>query len=223
MNCKPIISKNINRHFKIYEKIKIHRVQCCLANKTLPKTGKVLRLRTLTCENELVYGYVIDEFRDMQKGRNFAPFSLLFGGERGIRTPGTLSRTHAFQACALNRSTISPIWQPKYFNTTRIKNQAKNVKLSFQSEKGATTRRLSDTNPQFLRGKKRDCPSPVLKQKRFNKAPSPIFSALCVFLYAEGTPFRNFRSRRICRRAVCRACPPANPPARAPYPCFRKA
>lgn len=81
MNCKPIISKNINRHFKIYEKIKIHRVQCCLANKTLPKTGKVLRLRTLTCENELVYGYVIDEFRDMKKGRNFAPFSLLFGGE----------------------------------------------------------------------------------------------------------------------------------------------
>lgn len=55
-------------------------MQCCLANKTLPKTGKVLRLRTLTCENELVYGYVIDEFRDMQKGRNFAPFSLLFGG-----------------------------------------------------------------------------------------------------------------------------------------------
>ena len=38
-------------------------------------------MRTLTCENELVYGYVIDEFRDMQKGRNFAPFSLLFGGE----------------------------------------------------------------------------------------------------------------------------------------------
>lgn len=76
MNCKPIISKNINRHFKIYEKIKIHRVQCCLANKTLPKTGKVLRLRTLTCENELVYGYVIDEFRDMKKGRNFTPFSL---------------------------------------------------------------------------------------------------------------------------------------------------
>lgn len=56
-------------------------MQCCLANKTLPKTGKVLRLRTLTCENELVYGYVIDEFRDMQKGRNFAPFSLLFGGK----------------------------------------------------------------------------------------------------------------------------------------------
>ena len=55
-------------------------MQCCLANKTLSKTGKVLRLRTLTCENELVYGYVIDEFRDMQKGRNFAPFSLLFGG-----------------------------------------------------------------------------------------------------------------------------------------------
>ncbi len=30
------------------------------------------------------------------------------GGESGIRTHGTLSRTHAFQACALSRSAISP-------------------------------------------------------------------------------------------------------------------
>ena len=30
------------------------------------------------------------------------------GGETGIRTLGTLSRTHAFQACALSRSAISP-------------------------------------------------------------------------------------------------------------------
>ena len=82
------------------------------------------------------------EYRTNKKSTLFEPIKFklgAFGGERGIRTPGTLSRTHAFQACALNRSTISPIWQPKYFNTTRIKNQAKNVKLSFQSEKGATT------------------------------------------------------------------------------------
>src|ERR1700743_75225 len=32
----------------------------------------------------------------------------MIGGESGIRTHGTLSRTHAFQACALNRSAISP-------------------------------------------------------------------------------------------------------------------
>ncbi len=30
------------------------------------------------------------------------------GGRSGIRTHGTLSRTHAFQACALNRSAILP-------------------------------------------------------------------------------------------------------------------
>src|SRR5947209_3819100 len=30
------------------------------------------------------------------------------GGERGIRTLGRVSPTHAFQACALNRSAISP-------------------------------------------------------------------------------------------------------------------
>ena len=30
------------------------------------------------------------------------------GGERGIRTLGTVSRTHAFQACTFNHSVISP-------------------------------------------------------------------------------------------------------------------
>jgi hypothetical protein len=34
--------------------------------------------------------------------------SMVNGGESGIRTHGTLSRTHAFQACALNHSAISP-------------------------------------------------------------------------------------------------------------------
>src|SRR5882724_7079467 len=32
----------------------------------------------------------------------------LAGGERGIRTPGGFKPTHAFQACALNHSAISP-------------------------------------------------------------------------------------------------------------------
>ena len=31
------------------------------------------------------------------------------GGERGIRTPGGFKPTHAFQACALNHSAISPL------------------------------------------------------------------------------------------------------------------
>jgi hypothetical protein len=35
-------------------------------------------------------------------------FNLLDGGESGIRTHGTVSRTHAFQACALSHSAISP-------------------------------------------------------------------------------------------------------------------
>ena len=36
------------------------------------------------------------------------PLNHRNGGECGIRTHGTLSRTHAFQACALNRSANSP-------------------------------------------------------------------------------------------------------------------
>ena len=31
-----------------------------------------------------------------------------FGGETGIRTLGTFNSTHTFQACALDRSAISP-------------------------------------------------------------------------------------------------------------------
>lgn len=59
----------------------------------------------------------------------FAKFAVFrLGGERGIRTPGTLSRTHAFQACALNRSTISPISQLEYDNTNESKNQANKFK-----------------------------------------------------------------------------------------------
>ena len=37
------------------------------------------------------------------------------GGESGIRTRGTVSRTHAFQACALNHSAISPFERVQQF------------------------------------------------------------------------------------------------------------
>ena len=36
----------------------------------------------------------------------------VFGGERGIRTLGTLTRTHAFQACPFDRSGTSPVLIP---------------------------------------------------------------------------------------------------------------
>ena len=35
------------------------------------------------------------------------------GGERGIRTLETVSRLHAFQACAFNHSATSPLKKPK--------------------------------------------------------------------------------------------------------------
>jgi hypothetical protein len=50
-----------------------------------------------------------------EKDRIFGPVSIskykmsgMSGGESGIRTHGTVSRTHAFQACALSHSAISP-------------------------------------------------------------------------------------------------------------------
>ena len=54
----------------------------------------------------------------IKKGLNLVPFLVLpmnnsleinvNCGERGIRTPDTVSRIHTFQACALNHSAISP-------------------------------------------------------------------------------------------------------------------
>ncbi len=35
------------------------------------------------------------------------------GGERGIRTLDTVSRIHAFQACAFNHSATSPHWNER--------------------------------------------------------------------------------------------------------------
>ena len=44
-----------------------------------------------------------------QKSLSWAVGAICFCGERGIRTPGPASRgTHAFQACQLNHSCISP-------------------------------------------------------------------------------------------------------------------
>ena len=42
-------------------------------------------------------------------------FSLLCG-EEGIRTPETVSRLHAFQACALSHSATSPKFLQNYQN-----------------------------------------------------------------------------------------------------------
>ena len=50
----------------------------------------------------------------MENRRNFA--GAKFGGESEIRTHGSISTTHAFQACALNHSATSPLygtfWKP---------------------------------------------------------------------------------------------------------------
>ena len=47
-------------------------------------------------------------FHLLRLGRNAAATFRGSGGESGIRTHGTVSRTHAFQACALSHSAISP-------------------------------------------------------------------------------------------------------------------
>ena len=40
----------------------------------------------------------------------FGPYNLIYGGEGGIRTHGTVSRTLAFEASTFNHSVTSPHW-----------------------------------------------------------------------------------------------------------------
>ena len=53
------------------------------------------------------YG-LIDITKILSKRINFI-LGLINGGERGIRTLETVSRLHAFQACAFNHSATSPL------------------------------------------------------------------------------------------------------------------
>jgi hypothetical protein len=54
-------------------------------------------------------GKVVDFRRAIVKAASLAAFSFRkYGGETGIRTLDTLSRIHAFQACAFSHSAISP-------------------------------------------------------------------------------------------------------------------
>ena len=55
-------------------------------------------------------------FKDITKilsKRIYFILGLIYGGERGIRTLETVSRLHAFQACAFNHSATSPICNPQ--------------------------------------------------------------------------------------------------------------
>jgi hypothetical protein len=55
------------------------------------------------------------------------------GGEGGIRTHDTVSRIHAFQACALSHSATSPQW----------KNSTGNIATEFRVTKSDRTRNIS--------------------------------------------------------------------------------
>ncbi len=53
-------------------------------------------------------------------------FIIIYCGEGGIRTHGTVSRTHAFQACTFNHSVTSPVrkrnlnFYPAFFRSSIV-------------------------------------------------------------------------------------------------------
>ncbi len=62
--------------------------------------------------------YIATESLNHLKYSKFYLIKIISGGERGIRTLETVSRLHAFQACAFNHSATSPVYQ---FNTKNSK------------------------------------------------------------------------------------------------------
>src|SRR3982074_1092927 len=61
-----------------------------------------LEVRSSNQKSLLVLGLIANILAQRTDGYNEG------GGESGIRTHGTVSRTHAFQGCALSHSAISP-------------------------------------------------------------------------------------------------------------------
>jgi hypothetical protein len=78
-----------------------------------------LRAATHWVQSECKIGY--NRLSTLLPNRQILRFSggRYGGGETGIRTLGTLSRTHAFQACALSRSAISPASRVAQYQTGR--------------------------------------------------------------------------------------------------------
>ena len=67
-----------------------------------------------------------------------------FGGETGIRTLGTFDSTHTFQACALNRSAISPNYV------------LKNIEIYNYSDKKKLFKKTTNKNKSFIIKPKRN-------------------------------------------------------------------
>ena len=70
---------------------------------------------------------------------------MIGGGERGIRTLGTVSRTHAFQACAFNHSATSPHWNGR--NIHKIILRSSIVTGSEQDDRSEDCRGSSSARP----------------------------------------------------------------------------
>ena len=90
---------------------------CRTAKAGFPAAHESIRLRLLPSGPDLVHRLPLRRTRlydptekqiydFIKKAAQCGRF--LSGGERGIRTLGTVSRTHAFQACTFNHSVISP-------------------------------------------------------------------------------------------------------------------
>ena len=69
-------------------------------------TAKSCSLARRIAQNRGIFRWFRGEFEQLDTGESRSV--AWRGGESGIRTHGTVSRTHAFQACALSHSAISP-------------------------------------------------------------------------------------------------------------------
>ena len=76
-------------------------------------------------------------------------FSLYFGGERGIRTPGTVARTPHFECGPIDHSGISPMTVPEKSAFRDCKYRQKNHYRAFFEEKNAKCR-VGRPKPEFV-------------------------------------------------------------------------
>ena len=91
------------------------------------------------------------------------------GGESGIRTRGTVSRTHAFQACALNHSAISPRKWTQQFSRGDARESRAAVHSSCVVTPGANgSRQALHQLRQLLDAIEAECPWSFVEWPRFD-------------------------------------------------------
>ena len=97
-----VLKENCSRPSRLRPTRELTRGMCCRALEERGGKGEPLRTRS--------------KFRSKFSASHAGTLMEQYGGQGGIRTHGTLTRTHAFQACSFDHSDTCPVEKIAYWS-----------------------------------------------------------------------------------------------------------